>query len=136
MQLSRVLDIKVNYSVSFLIEKLKVNLENHIDDYEKALIVYKKDLYKHLMEIQNICDDILRKNDVELKDFNSMYSKIYTLNKPVDASKMYEQYISLLSQSTDKELTLALNDANAIINDSWDWAIQAKTVNSTYSSRF
>ena len=88
------------------------------------------------MEIQNICDDILRKNDVELKDFNSMYSKIYTLNKPVDASKMYEQYISLLSQSTDKELTLALNDANAIINDSWDWAIQAKTVNSTYSSRF
>ena len=69
------------------------------------------------------------------KDLWNAYEEYDGLIRPVDASKTYDTYISLLSNSTSDNVELSIQDANAIINDEWDWAIAAKTTNAFYSSR-
>lgn len=127
--LGRVLDVKARYLTSNLIRKLKEHLDDHIIDYAKAMKVYEKDFREKLDKLADAAKsgDMIKVTDA--------YTKIRGIVEPIDASKVYKQYIDLLGASSDDTIELTIQDANAIINDEWDWAVKAKTTNSFYSSR-
>lgn len=131
--LGRVLDIKAKYSKKYLSDKLKEHLNNHIVDYEKAMGVYKLDMISALKELTDASMNAMATFDKVT--IQKAYNKINAITKPVDATKAYKQYIDLLFAASDEFIELTMHDANAIINDEWDWAVQAKMTNSFYSSR-
>ena len=136
--LGRTLDVKSDYAVSFLIEQLKFNKKVHLEDYEKAVKVYNDDLNKALQVVENAIAKI-NEHGHKQEHRDNLYRKLNEYNNiksPVNAAKTYDTYISLLNKTTSANIILSIQDANAIINDEWDWAIQAKTTNSSYSSRF
>jgi len=129
---SHTLNIKTKYSVVDLIKYLKKNLEIHKEEYEKATEVYRADVVTALKALEKST----KKAETDLTEVRSTYQKLLNIPKPVDATKLYEQYISILSVSTESTLELTVEDANAIINDAWEWAISAKAVNNTFSTRY
>ena len=131
----RTLNVISNYSVKFLIEQLEKNKKAHIEDHAKAVSVWKKD-------IDNLLKKIVKEAKKEIGKYNNkkeltdVYEEYFSLCEPVNAEKTYDTYISLLNNTTSEHISLSIQDANAIINDEWDWAIAAKTTNASYSSRF
>jgi transketolase len=123
------LNIEAKFDITMLVSKLKMHRDNHIADYAKAMQVYEKDRVELFGELANAAN----KQDVDNVD--NFYRKLKSLAKPVDAKKMYDEYITILESSADKQITMSLQDANAIINDSWEWAESAKVTNAVYSSR-
>lgn len=128
-------EIKANYRPGDLANYLKANRDKHVQDYHVAIEVYDADVTKAF-------DDATKavKNAGKTRDVNSVYQAYNTLSqivnkKPVNMEKKYDQYIRLFITTPSEIVVLNLNEANAIINDEWDWATAAKTVNNSYSSR-
>lgn len=136
MNLAQRLDIKAKYKKTYLVDCLQSNLAAHKEEFERAWSVYLKDVSTALLNLQDYVAEAITNHDGKLDDLATSYAKLRGITKPSDASKMYEQYILLIDNSFDDVLELDISDANSIINDSWDWAISAKAVNSTYSNRF
>jgi len=128
MHLSAKLNIKTTYSVETLVFWLKKNKETHITEYVEAKESYDKKKRELLSDLQDA---------THTKDSDGIREAYYAydgLTKPVDATKMYDEYIQLLGASDAGSIELSAQDASAIINDSWDWAQAAKFTNSTYLS--
>jgi hypothetical protein len=89
-----------------------------------------------------LADEVAKARDVPTFEphrdtyITTAHNVLVRITKPTDAAKNYEQYISLFKQSVSEELELTMSEANSIINDEWDWAVSAKLLNSTYSSRY
>jgi hypothetical protein len=134
MNLSHTLNLKTTYAVTTLIAALQKNKAAHIEEYNKACAAYDKKKSEKLVKLN---EAVLSESANFTSDMNKVkvaYNSLTTLIKPVDASKMYDEYISILSFSTATDIELSTQDANAIINDSWEWAQTAKLSNSTYLS--
>jgi hypothetical protein len=129
------LNIGCSYKVQFLVEQLEKNKTEHQVDYVKAVKVYAEDIKMALTRLIKAAKKQL--DEHSLKDeIQKAYVSYYSIMKPVDASEMYDTYIKLLSQTSSEEITLSMNDANAIINDEWECVQVAKNINSSYSSRW
>ena len=137
MKLGNQIDLKVKYSTKFLVEKLTEHLYNHVKDYKKAMKLYEDDMKDALQKlgseamIQMVSPDA----NFDLSKTRSLYNEVFAVKKPIDASNAYKQYIELLKMNVTDFLELDIADANSIINDEWDWAINAKLTNSAYTSR-
>lgn len=134
MKLAQQLNIQAEYETSFLVECLKKNKAEHVKEYGLAL----KNYHKIRSERANVL--IMNAEKIALDPANPMnscfksYNDLTSLTEPVDASKMYDEYIALLAASTSKTVKMEVSDANAIINDQWEWARAAKFSNSFYTS--
>ena len=135
MNLSSKLNIKSNFSTKMLVSHLQSNLDKHIEEYDKAIEVYNKDVHKALIELLNITNTMINVNTYSKSMLDDVYYKVSNITKPIDAVSMYNEYITLLDLSVDENIELTLNEANAIINDSWDWATAAKLINGSYAMR-
>lgn len=133
--LGRTLDISSGYYVSLLVASLEANKAAHIEDYKKAVEVYNRDVQTKLKLIAKMARKTITNPEMQ-KNLIKVYGDYCRLSMPVNASKTYDTYISLMSQTSSDTVVLSIQDANAIINDEWDWAIAAKNTNSSYSSRF
>ena len=134
--MSKTLNIKAKYPIELILQHLNKNLIDHKEDYKKAVSVYNSDVITALTNIGKSVKKAINNEDLNHEDVNSKYYTLSQIVKPVNAEKMYEEYISLFEASSDRHVELTFEDANAIINDSWDWAIVAKITNSSYSSRY
>ena len=133
MHKARVLDIQTKFKTVFIVQKLKEHSSNHIKDYEKAMDVYRADMKQAITTLSQICEYA---TDKDMESIKKGYYNLTSIIPPIDQSEMYNSYISLFESSADEEITISMVDANCIINDSWDWAVSAKTTNAMYSSRF
>lgn len=126
MAMTNSLNIKAKYKVSDLIEALLKNKEEHVSDYEKAIEVYKKDLL-----------DLIEKPIAQLErgELPDEIEHNFGLVKPLNEAKNYDNMLYIFNSMTDGEVELSMSDANSILNDEWSWAINAKHLNNTYSSR-
>ena len=127
--LGATLDIETSFKRSFLINKLAYHREVHVEELKKAMKVYEADRNLYAEKIASVA------HSYKFDEIEQWYLRLKQLAKPVDATQGYDQYISILQAATDAEIKLSVSDANAIINDSWDWAVAAKTTNAFYSSR-
>jgi hypothetical protein len=135
MNLANRLNIKLAYDVNVLITHLKANRDKHVSEYKEALKNYRFEVEQKLLAISALAD-----KQVEDKKFDNFEALRIALNSlvmltvPKDAEKMYDQYINMLGNTISGEIELSAEDANAIINDGWDWAVEASLSNSTYLS--
>lgn len=126
-------NIKAQYNPKGLAHALQENKKKHIAEYASALEVYGRDLDKAWTEFQKVVKRASRTKDTAA--LQSPYFALVGLIKPVNLKEKYDHYIAIFESIQDTEVEMTLDQANAIINDEWDWAVSAKSINSTYSVR-
>lgn len=128
------LNIKTDYLTEYLVAKLEEHKEQHILEYKEAYEEFERVRSERIRSLQTAVNDLTNNPDSDLNELSKKYNSLLTLAKPVNATKMYEQYISLLKASATDRINLEISDANAIINDEWSWAKSARTTNAFYSA--
>lgn len=129
------LDIEAQYPTDQLIEALIENRKVHVEEYARACSSYsdkRSALYSMVAQL-SLKLAARYDNDVQ-KQLQETLAKLASLREPVDQRAMYDQYINLFKASTSKELTLTMSEANSIINDEWDWAVNARGIAASYTS--
>jgi hypothetical protein len=124
------LDFKAPFDKIVLIRALQDNKWAHVSDFNRAREVYFRDLCERLKVLAADAEAAIFRADSYAVDH---YGK---LKPPVDASKLYDQYIDLLEKCVSETIELSPSDYNAIVNDEWEFAKAAKQVNSMYSSKW
>lgn len=129
------LDIEAQYSTKQLIEALVENRNLHVEEYARAAAAYNDRRNALFATLSRLSGDLSVSFSTDvLKQVQDTWSKISLLREPVDQREMYDQYIGLFAASTSAELTLTMSEANSIINDEWDWAVNARGIAASYTS--
>lgn len=92
-----------------VIEKLRVNRENHRAIFEEAIEGWHKELLKIVEE------------QVERVKANKRYNPNFYLPQPQDHTSDYDQAIELLEMSLDDELELTAVEFARYVRDDWGW---------------
>lgn len=109
--------IKVDKSA--LINKIKENKENHIKEYEKAVVAYKKEALKQL------------KDQVEKVEGGSLKARL-DLVSPVNSADNYDKIILMFEMEVEHIVELSQSEFNEYIHDETHFAISSKMSNMTY----
>jgi hypothetical protein len=138
INLGKTIDVKVKYPTKFIVDTLNKSRIAHVAEYKVAVEEYnakvKEALYKVSLQAIEASKRITEKKEVNTEELNNQYTKLRAIKAPINAEKMYDQYITLFQATTDEYIELDLQDANALINDEWDWVQEAKFINSTYAA--
>ncbi len=51
---------------------------------------------------------------------------------PVDRLADYDKYIGMLRIAQNEMLEITTHQFDCFVNDTWDWAVSAKMINSSY----
>ena len=129
------LDIRAQYSTQQLIDALIDNRNVHIEELHRAVTVYNEKrcaLYNTISRLSaELAFNYTKESHNELQ---LTFGQLAQLREPIDQTEMYDQYIELFQASTSTELTLTMSEANSIINDEWDWAVNARGIAASYTS--
>jgi hypothetical protein len=128
------LNIRAIYDKDVLLLQLKKHQSLRSEQYDTAVNVYYKDREELLKKLIKVAKASL-KGSATANNIQDAYNKFFSTIAPVDVSSRYEHYISLLEHSMSDRIELDGDDAAALINDKWPWAIHAGVINSAYSSR-
>lgn len=107
-----------------LIEKIQENKENHVEQFEIAVVAYKKEATKQMR--QNI-------KRINREDNTDDLSTRIKLTAPENRVDDYEKLLNQFEWELDDTVTLSQGEFNQYVNDETDWAISAKVSNSVYS---
>jgi hypothetical protein len=119
------LNIKVTVKIAEVIDALMANQMTHIEQYEEARVAYFKQLQAQLSELYGDAEEhVLRPDNYAIR-----------LVPPVNASKMYDQYIEMLTLAQEDTMVITTQEYQCFFADEWSWAQSAKLINSTYSNR-
>jgi hypothetical protein len=126
--------ITSRYRPEVLVEYLVLHLKAHQNEYAEAIVNYNTEVELKFTEAEKVIKTALANHDDQ--SLFKFYQDLTALKqrKPVDRSNLYRNYIELFQLSSDHDIELTLDQANYIINDTWDWAISAKNINLTYST--
>ena len=105
-----------------LIEKIKENKENHIKEYERAIIAYREEALKQLEQLKNEVTE--GKLDISLN-----------LIIPVNNSENYDKIIEMFEWEVEKEVELSQNEFVEYVQDETNFALEARLSNSAYFNR-
>lgn len=110
---------KITVNKKNLIDRIKKNRENHIIDYDKAVIAYKKEANKQL---NNLLDKV-NKGEMGIK---------LNLNTPINSSVDYDHLIEMFEWEVNDEVELDYSEFKRYIQDQTDFAVRAKLMNASY----
>lgn len=114
---------EITIKKSDLLTKIKENKENHIKEYDQAVIDYKKEATLQL--------------ESQLKAVSEGSLKAHLqLITPVNNSEQYDKVIKMFEWELKDEVTLSQDEFNEYVLDESGFAIQAKMLNSTYRGKF
>ena len=92
-----------------LLEVLKQNLENHIENYKVAIEEYKKKAEENLLQrIQDIKD-------------GKKLNLIFSLPVPESHEDDYNTAIGMLKMSVDEKVVLHTHEYECYVADKWPW---------------
>ena len=107
-----------------LIDQIKINKEKHRKAYNKAVIAYKKEAGKQLMELLALNNsDAPNSLDIELD-----------LVKPIDNSEHYDKLIQMFSWEIEDTIILSHDEFKEFVQDENHSSHQATFSNTFYSS--
>lgn len=112
---------QVTVMTSDLIENLKSNYSQHIDEYEEAIDGWKKKQIEDAMKVIAAVE----------QDFLDEASFPHNV-KPESHGRDYERAIGMLEMHTDKTIELSEDEYRRYIEDDWDWSHHFKVVGATY----
>ena len=104
---------------SDLIEKIKENKLNHINAYNKAVVAYKAEALKQLKELNKEAN-------------NGKLNLSLNLISPINNSENYDKIIEMFNWEVDDIVELEQREFIEYVQDETDFAIRAKSLNSTY----
>lgn len=134
--------VETEYSIAQLISYLKANKEKHIKEYAIAKEQYDIETKKLREKFKKFAKKVPKDLNDD-KSFDAYVNSLTVINvdmrnrqAPVNAENMYDSYIRNFEtiDPSISSIKLTLEQANALINDAWDWAQNAKTTNGHYLS--
>ena len=114
-------DREVTVNKAKLIAKIKENKENHIKEYDKAVVAYKEEAIKQL------------KKQLERVENGALDAKL-DLITPINNAETYDKIIEMFEWEVEKEVVLKQNEFNEYVQDETEFAMQAKFSNTFYSN--
>jgi hypothetical protein len=110
----------INVNRADLIEKIKANKENHIIEYDKAVIAYKIEAERQLNNLMKaVLDGVL---DIKL-----------TLITPINNAKNYDKILEMFEWEVNDTVVLEQREFIEYVQDETDFAVSAKFSNTAYS---
>lgn len=102
-----------------LIDRIKENKENHIVEFKKAVIAYKKEALRQLMKLTEDVNE--GQMDIRLD-----------LITPVDNTKNYDSILEMFEWEVDDIVELEQKEFIEYVQDETDFAVSAKFSNTSY----
>lgn len=109
--------IKVNKKK--LMDQIVENKENHIVEYDKAVIAYKKEALKQLEQ---------QMQEVKQGSLNARLNLI----TPIDNRENYDKILAMFEWEEDEVVELEQSEFNEYVQDETQFALQAKMSNMSY----
>ena len=103
-----------------LIEQIKKNKENHIKEYDKAVVAYKEEALKQLNE------QIKKVQEGSLK-------AALNLITPINNAENYDKIIEMFEWEVNDIVELEQKEFNEYVQDETEFAVQAKFSNMFYT---
>jgi len=110
---------KIKVEKKKLIEKIKENKKNHIEEYEKAVIAYRKEAIRQLTLLNNKIDE----GELDIK---------LDLITPINNSDNYDSIIEMFEWEVDEIVELEQKEFIEYVQDETDFAVTAKFSNMSY----
>lgn len=111
--------IKVNKEK--LIAQIKLNKENHIIEYDKAIVAYKEEALKQL------------KKQIKRVEEGALDAKLELIT-PIKNAENYDKIIEMFEWEVEEVVELEQNEFNEYVQDETEFAMQAKFSNTFYSA--
>jgi hypothetical protein len=105
-----------------LIEQIKLNKENHIKEYEKAVVAYKEEALFQLA------------NQVKSVEEGSLEAKL-NLVTPINNAVNYDKIIEMFEWEVNEVVELEQQEFNEYVQDETEFAMNARFSNAMYSKR-
>lgn len=112
----------ITVNKSALIEAIKKNKEKHRNDFEEALVGYRK---KAIEELTKILLDA--KEDREIQSFH--------MSPPEDHTEDYTRVILMLEMCTEDKIFVTEADFAKYVQDDWQWKHQFVAATEMYSGK-
>lgn len=104
-----------------LIAQINANKENHVREYDKAVIAYKEEALKQLRaQIKRVEEGAL---DAKLD-----------LITPINNAESYDKIIEMFEWEVEDVVVLKQDEFNEYVQDETEFAMQAKFSNTFYSN--
>ena len=104
---------------SDLIAKIKENKENHIKEYDKAVVAYKEEAERQLMtEVARVQEGAL---DAKLN-----------LITPIDNTENYDSILEMFEWEVKDVVELQQDEFKEYVQDKTDFAVRAQMSNTAY----
>lgn len=116
-QIGNIREIRVDKQQ--LIDQIRANKENHIDEYDKAVEAYRKEAERQL------------KSQLKALQNGSLSVKV-NLVAPSNKTEEYDKLISMFEWEKADEVVLSQGEFNEYVLDETSFAREAKMLNSTY----
>ena len=112
----------INVKKVDLIARIKENKENHIVEYNKAVIAYKEEALKQLADLTKQVGE--GKLGVKLE-----------LVTPVNNAENYDKIVEMFEWEVEEVVQLKQDEFNEYVQDETDFAVSAKFSNTFYSMK-
>lgn len=93
-----------------LLEKIKLNRASHAIAYKAAVVKYRERAVV-----------ALTKQLANAQEASKRFSLSFTLPKPVNYLKQYDQLIGLLEMATEQFIEITPQDYSCYVLDEWEW---------------
>jgi hypothetical protein len=106
-----------------LLKHLKTNRDKHIKEYEEAMAGYR----------EAIISELKGKYTIACQNLDVSHS-LKTV-RPISYEKSYNEIISMLEWTTDKEIELDHNEFTMYVQDDWSWKGNFLATTSVYTGK-
>lgn len=119
-----------------IIEKVKENRAQHIEDYADAFRGYLLEVEEQAVDISKESSKLASKaaKNKDLPEYFASWR--ITAEKPEDHEKDYDRALSMLELAVDEEIRLDEKTFAQYVRDEWDWKEQFHNLSSGYFSKF
>jgi len=110
---------KINVNKHLLIKQIKDNKENHIKEYEKAILAYKEEALRQL------------RTQLERVEEGAVDAKL-NLITPINNANNYDKIIEMFDWKENNIVELEQDEFKEYVQDETDFAVTARMSNSMY----
>lgn len=115
-----------------LIEKIKTNREQHLLDYNKAIVGWRTEFAETMFKHAKVCEGLADKVKSDANEDTIVYPSIKLPIKPENHVKDYDRIIARLEMSQDDSIYLKHGDFDKYVLDEWRWKIAFTEALSNY----
>ena len=101
--------IVLNFKTKEVLDKLIANRDQHVEDFEDALVEWKKDQVASIVSA------------LEVFESTGKLPSTIKLSKPESYAGHYDAAITMFEMTCDEEVELASADFDKFINNNWEW---------------